>query len=79
MWQRVYDRYPRVCQGVGDSIAKCVGSEEAEGACPSAGASGFINLIVSIYHEVHEVHEVFFNLTSLCVLRALRGDITLSL
>ena len=28
-----------------------------------------------VYHEVHEDHEVFFNLISLCVLRALCGDI----
>jgi len=46
---------------------------------PSAGANGFINLIVFIYHEVHEDHEVFFNLIFLCVFCALSGEITLSL
>ena len=46
---------------------------------PSAGANGLISLIVFIYYEEYEDHEVFFNLFSLCVLRALRGEITLSL
>ena len=27
-----------------------------------------------VYHEVHEDHEGFHNLISICVLRALRGD-----
>ncbi len=35
--------------------------------------------IVVVYHEVHEDHEEFHNLITLCVLRALRGDIFLSL
>jgi hypothetical protein len=32
-----------------------------------------------VYHEVHEDHEEFHNQISLCVLRALRGEISLSL
>ncbi len=36
-------------------------------------------MIVFVYHEAHEDHEVFFNLSLLCVLRALRGEISLLL
>ncbi len=31
--------------------------------------------MVFVYHEVHEDHEEFHILISLCVLRALRGEI----
>ena len=31
-----------------------------------------------VYHEVHEDHEEIYNLILRCVLRALRGDISLS-
>ncbi len=49
-----------------------VGPKGAHDAA-SARGNGLISLIEFIYHEAHEDHEVFFNLTSLCVLRALRS------
>ena len=46
---------------------------------PSAGDLVPLTRHKIVYHEVHEDHEVYFNKISLCVLRALRGDIFLSL
>ena len=49
------------------------------GRAPQRETRLLLHIIKLVYDEVHEDHEVFYNLILLCVLRALRGDISLSL